>query len=227
MVIGPDLAAGGRAQRGDRDRPGVVRVVLVRIARGQQPYPRSQLRLDVQDPFPGGGQLPGQHVPQAAGASGRPGPLRPRRRPLHQLLRLRRTSAYLQLAQRLLTPPDRHRGMRTLVRINPYHHCCHETALSTRQADRTAAACLITDHWGRSRLFRATPRQGPDGPAPRYKARPQSRPAGGSGARPIRPSERYGSQPQRLPHSSIRRIRERSPDILRHSTSRWIVASTF
>ena len=52
---------------------------------------------------------------------------------------------------------------------------------------------------GRSRLFRATPRQGPDRPAPRYKARPRSQPAGGSGARPIRPSERYGSQPQRLP----------------------------
>ena len=160
MVIGPYFPAGGRAQRGDRDRPGVVRVVLVRIARGQQPHPRSQLGLDVQDPFPGGGQLLGQHMAQAAGAFDRPGPLRPRRRPLHQLLRLRRTSPDPQLAQRLLACPDRHRSMRTLVRINPYHHCCHETALPVLHPDRTVAGMPNYGPLGRSRLFRATPRQG-------------------------------------------------------------------
>ena len=44
----------------------------------------------------------------------------------------------------------------------------------------------------------------PNGPAPRYKARPHQQSAGGSGARPIRSSERYGSQPQRLPQFSTR-----------------------
>ena len=71
--------------------------------------------------------------------------------------------------------------------------------LSLIPAKEPWQACLIPDHRGRSRLFRATPRQGSDRPGPRYKARPQAQPAGGSGARPIRPSERYGSQPQRLP----------------------------
>ncbi len=49
MIIGADLLADGRAERGDRDRPGVIRVVLVRCPGGQQPDPRAELGLHVHD----------------------------------------------------------------------------------------------------------------------------------------------------------------------------------
>ena len=86
----PTSAAGGRAQRRDGDRAGVVRVVLVHRSGGQQPHPGGQLGLHVQHPLAGGDQLLGQQVAQAAGALDRPGPLRPGRRPRQQPLRLRR-----------------------------------------------------------------------------------------------------------------------------------------
>jgi hypothetical protein len=50
-------------ERRDRDRAGIVEVVLVHIVGGQQPDPRAQLGLDVQDPFPGRDQLLGEQVP--------------------------------------------------------------------------------------------------------------------------------------------------------------------
>jgi len=43
VIIGPDLPHAGRPQRRDRYRPGIVRIVLVHIAGGQQPDPRAQL----------------------------------------------------------------------------------------------------------------------------------------------------------------------------------------
>ena len=51
MVIGPHLAAARRAQRGDRDRPGVVRVVLF-VPRPPAADPCGELGLHVQDPLP-------------------------------------------------------------------------------------------------------------------------------------------------------------------------------
>ena len=43
VIIGPDLADAGRPQRGNSHRPGIVRVVLVRVPGGQQPCPRAEL----------------------------------------------------------------------------------------------------------------------------------------------------------------------------------------
>jgi hypothetical protein len=43
VIIGPDLPDAGRAQRRDRDRPGIIEVVLVHIAGSQQPDPRAEL----------------------------------------------------------------------------------------------------------------------------------------------------------------------------------------
>ena len=90
VIIGPDLPDTGRAQRRDGHRPGVIRVVLVRVPGGQQPHPRAELGLHIQHPLTCGQQLLGQQVAQAAGALDRPGPLRPGRSPRQQLLRLGR-----------------------------------------------------------------------------------------------------------------------------------------
>jgi hypothetical protein len=139
VVIGPHLAARGRAQRRDRDRPGVVRVVLVRVSSRQQPDPRTQLRLDVQHPLAGRDELLGKQVPKAAGALDRPGPLWPGFCPRQQPLRLLSRRAYLQPAQLLFGPADRHRGMGTLVRINPDHHCCHGIAFLLFMRTKTMA----------------------------------------------------------------------------------------
>ena len=54
VIIGADLARDRRAQRGDRHRPGVVGVVLVRCPSRQQPHPGAQLGLHVQHPLAGG-----------------------------------------------------------------------------------------------------------------------------------------------------------------------------
>jgi hypothetical protein len=62
VIIGRHLLPGRRAQRGDGHRPGVVRVVLVRVTGGQQPYPGAQLGLDIQNPLTCGDKLLGQQV---------------------------------------------------------------------------------------------------------------------------------------------------------------------
>ena len=88
VIIRPDLAPRRRAQRSDSHRPGVVRVVLVHRAGGQQPHPGPQLGLHVQHLLTGRQQLLGQQVTQAPGTLDGPGPLRPGRRPGQQPLRL-------------------------------------------------------------------------------------------------------------------------------------------
>jgi len=49
-----------------------VRVVLVGRLGGQQPHPRRQLRLQVQDPLAGGHQLLSEQVAEAGGVVDRP-----------------------------------------------------------------------------------------------------------------------------------------------------------
>jgi hypothetical protein len=134
VPLGQDLEHGGVAvsghlplgpgpQRGDRHRPGVVRVILVHIAGPGQPHPRGQLGLDIQHLLTRGGQLLGEHPAKPGGAPGRPCALRPGRRPRQQLLGLVRAGADSLPAQRLLGRADHHRGVRPLVRVNPDHHC--------------------------------------------------------------------------------------------------------
>jgi hypothetical protein len=63
VVIGAHLAPGCRPQCRDRERQGIVRVVLIGVAGLQQPYPRRQLRLHIQHPLARGDQLLGQQPP--------------------------------------------------------------------------------------------------------------------------------------------------------------------
>ena len=131
---------------------------------------------------PAATQLLGQQVAQPAGALDRPGPLRPGRRPRQQPLGLGRRGAHPQLAQRLLGRADRHRRVRALVRVDPDHHCHHQRLLLLERREGPWRACLISDLLA-SRLFRATPRQGPDGWHVVIKP-DRKRPAGGSRASP-------------------------------------------
>ncbi len=126
VIAGCHLPPGLGAQRRDGHRQRVAGVVLVRVTRLQQPHPGGQPGGHIQHPLADGHQLPGQQMPQPARALHRPGPLRPRRRPRHQLLRLSHRRADPQLTQRLFACTDRHRGMRALVRVDPDHHCHHE-----------------------------------------------------------------------------------------------------
>jgi hypothetical protein len=126
MILGEHQARRLGAQRRDRHRQGVIRVVLVRVPGLQQPHPGGQLGRHVQHLFPGGDQLLGQQMPDPGGAFHRPGPLRPRLRPRHQLGCLRQARRYPHPAQRLLARPDRHRRVRALMRVDPDHHHRHE-----------------------------------------------------------------------------------------------------
>src|ERR1019366_3930421 len=102
VIISGDRPRAPGAQRRDRDRPGVVRVVLVTRPGRQQPHPRAQLRLHIEHPLAGGSELPGQQVPRPARALHRPRPLRPASRPRYEPLSPGRRRAHPHLAQRLL-----------------------------------------------------------------------------------------------------------------------------
>ena len=80
----------------------------------------------------------------------------------------------LRRVQRLFRRVDCHRRVRPLVRVDPDHHCRHLPELPfLRPVKDPRRACLIAD-LATSRLFRATPRQGPGGLAHHRKARPSS-----------------------------------------------------
>jgi hypothetical protein len=143
VVLGGHLAAGPGPQRRDRHGQGIVRVVFIRVASLQQPHPRCQLRLNVQDPLAGGDELLGKQAAQPGSAPGRPGPLRPRRRPLRQLPGLRSRCADPDLARRLFRRADHHGRVRGLMRVHADHHCCHGTLQVVRREWRTWRACLI------------------------------------------------------------------------------------
>jgi len=72
------------AQRGDRDRPRVVRVVLVDLPAVEQPHPGSELGWHIQDTFSGGDQLLRQQLPEPPRSLDRPPPPRPAASPLEQ-----------------------------------------------------------------------------------------------------------------------------------------------
>ena len=85
-------------------------------------------------------QLLGQQVPQPVGAFHRPGPLRPGRCPGQQPLCLRGRGPDPHLAQRGLIRIDRHRRVRSLVRVHADHHHRHDLPLSSHSRQKGTAA---------------------------------------------------------------------------------------
>src|SRR6266446_2789185 len=95
----------------------------------------ASLGRHVHDVLPGGNELLGQQVTQAARPFHRPRPLPERRRPVEQPLDLARAGPDLHLAERPLTIVDGHRGVRPLVRIDTDHHR-HEALPDRLMEDR-------------------------------------------------------------------------------------------
>ena len=152
VIIGCHLAAGRRAQRRDRHRTGIVRVVLVRVPRREQPHPGAQLGWHIQHPLTRRQQLLGQQVTQATGALDRPGPLRPGRRPPQQPLRLCRPA-------RTLSSPST--SSAALIATAVCETLCGSTPIITAAMNGPSSccpvgpwrACLIPEPCWRSRLF--------------------------------------------------------------------------
>jgi hypothetical protein len=112
-----------RPQSRDRNRAGVVRVVLIRRPRRQQPHSGGQLRLDIHHGFTGRDELLGQQIAQPGGAFDRPGPMRPLLRPCQQPFDLANGRSHLQMPQGCLGVIDRCCGVGPFVRVDPDHHC--------------------------------------------------------------------------------------------------------
>ena len=192
VVLGGHLAAVLGPQRRDRHRQGIVRVVLVRVPGLQQPHPGRQLRLHVQDPLAGGDELLGQQPAQPGSALDRPGPLRPRRRPRHQLLRPAQPRR--GPGSRPAAPPP---GRSPPPCASPYAGPRRSSLLSWHAPSRSSGkwrtwrACLIPDLLALAPLSsHATARTGRL--APRSKARPHA--VGRRfGSQPVGPHERYGT----------------------------------
>jgi hypothetical protein len=74
MILGADAHGVFAVERGERDRVGVVRVVLVRLPRAQHPHPRSEHRRDVDHVFTRGDELLCEQIAEPASGLDRPRP---------------------------------------------------------------------------------------------------------------------------------------------------------
>ncbi len=90
VIVEHHPAQGVVAQRSDRDEAGVVRVVLLRLARTQQAGPGRQHRWNVHHDLAGGDELQSEEIAKPAGGLDGPHPIRERRRPAAQLVGPRR-----------------------------------------------------------------------------------------------------------------------------------------
>ena len=72
IVLPPYYRQVGLTQRGDRYRPGIVRVVLIRLPRREHPDSRCQHRRHVHHLLASGDQLLGQQIAEPAGSFHRP-----------------------------------------------------------------------------------------------------------------------------------------------------------
>jgi len=122
VILDADLLGCRRAQRGDSDRQGVMRVVLVRRLGAKQPNPCRQLRLHIEHPLTSGHQLLGEQVAETGGVFHRPRTLREPFRPPQQPLELLRPRPHSKLGQAALAGVDRDRRVRALVRVYTDHH---------------------------------------------------------------------------------------------------------
>ena len=145
MVLDPDRDQRRGPQRGDRDRPGIVRVVLVGSARAQQPDPRRECRRNVDDVFTRGEELLRQQIAEPTRGLDRPDPRRAIECvcPCDQLERLARTCVHQQLRQHRFVVVDCDRRVRPLVRIDTDHHHRDPPFRSTAEGPRWAL--LIRD----------------------------------------------------------------------------------
>ena len=143
------------ADRGDRHRAGIVRVVLLCPTRAQQPGPRRQRRRHVDHHLAGSDELLSKQVAEPACGLDRPHPIRERNRPQRQPLHLRAARSNTKFVEHHLVVVDRHGGVCRLVRIDTNHHSHRECLLVSVVGTEVGTPDLGSLS---SRLFRATPR---------------------------------------------------------------------
>jgi len=126
VIIGDDGSEPSAAQRRDRRRQRVVRVVLRGAARAEHAHPRRERRGDVDHVLAGADELLRQQVAEPSRGLDRPPPIRERLGPCQQLLALRAGRSDLELSDGDLVTVDRDRGVPPLVRVNAdqHHHEC-------------------------------------------------------------------------------------------------------
>jgi len=125
MIGALDRSETRRAHRRDGDRAGVVRVVLVRLPRPQQPHPRRQRRRHIDDALAGVDELLGEEVAEPASGLDRPRPFLERCRPSHQAIHLGLRRPNLEAGELAFAVVERDRLVGLLVRVDPDHHCCY------------------------------------------------------------------------------------------------------
>ena len=123
VVLAPHHGERWSTQRRDRDRPSVVRVVLVRPARPQQPHPRRQRRRHIHDTLTRTDELLREQIAEPGRRLDRPPPLGEGLRPTQKQLELTLPRADVQLREFVFVVVDRARRVRQLVRIDPDDHC--------------------------------------------------------------------------------------------------------
>ncbi len=191
-----------RSQRRHRNRQGVIRVVLVRAARRQQPRPRRERGRHINNRFTGRDELLGEQIAEPARGLDRPCPRRKRRSPRHELGETCAPPARTFFRSSSSSPP--------LIATAVWVALCGSIPMITvmippwSQLVGTAEG-TPTYRWSYAFLFRATPRRGPD------ERLFDRKPTGTSRRQAHRELPRQGppdatDQPQRLPKVSSRHI---------------------
>ena len=129
VVLTSHLGHRRRTQGGDGHRAGVVRVVLVRAAAGEHPHPRGQGGGHVQYPLACRQQLLGQQIAQSVGGLDGPDAHIEGRGPLEQLLALAPSRSDPQGGELEFLVVECHRGVGTLVGVDPDHHHLRQVLL--------------------------------------------------------------------------------------------------
>jgi hypothetical protein len=109
-------------QRRHRDRVRIVRIVLVRPSRSQQPRPRRQRRRDIHDTFARRDELLREEIPTPPADSTTHRPIPELAGPHEQLPDLAARRPHPDRRQLDLTAIDHHRGVRRRMRIDTDHH---------------------------------------------------------------------------------------------------------
>ena len=156
MIVGQHLGQIVRAQRCDRDRAGIVGVVLLRTPGAQRAHPRGAHRRHIDHRFAGRDQLLGEQVAETLGGLDRPDAVVAEAvSPLTEQDGLGRTGTDADLVDDGLELVDRNRGVGRLVRVDPDRDGGHGqvpfsrrggTEVGTPDSSRTVRASFEPHH---------------------------------------------------------------------------------
>jgi hypothetical protein len=133
-------------------------------------------------------QLLGKELAQTTRTLDRPYAIRPRCRPVLQPLELVAPSDHPDLAEHGLGLVEHHRGMRSLVRVDPDHHASHAYLQRQHRRERPWRARLISDDCARASL---EPRHGRDTTSRHLVHKPDQKVGRRFASQPVAPIGRY------------------------------------